>query len=45
MLAYEIGNLHEMSDIPIMLLICVESDKILLLHKVKQLNEHLPVGF
>ena len=32
------GDLHEMSDILIMLLICVESDKIPLLHKLKQLN-------
>ena len=31
------GDLHEMSDILIMLLICVESDKIPLLHKLKQL--------
>ena len=31
------GNLHEMSDILIILLICVESDKIPLLHKLKQL--------
>ena len=37
------GNLHEMSDILIMLLICVESDKIPLLHKLKQLYKHLPV--
>ena len=34
-----------MSDILIMLLICVESDKIPLLHKLKQLYKHLPVGF
>ena len=33
-----------MSDILIMLLICVESDKIPLLHKLKQLYECLPVG-
>ena len=33
-----------MSDILIMLLICVESDKIPLLHKLKQLYEHLLVG-
>ena len=39
------GDLHEMSDILIMLLICVESDKIPLLHKLKQLYKHLPVGF
>ena len=32
------GDFHEMSDILIMLLICVESDKIPLLHKLKQLN-------
>ena len=29
----------------IMLLICVESDKIPLLHKLKQLYKRLPVGF
>ena len=34
-----------MSDILIMLLICVESDKIPLLHKLKQLYKCLPVGF
>ena len=34
-----------MSDILIMLLICVESDKIPLLHKLKQLYKRLPVGF
>ena len=34
-----------MSDILIMLLICVELDKIALLHKLKQLYERLPVGF
>ena len=39
------GNLHQMSDILIMLLICVESDKIPLLHKLKQLYKRLPVGF
>ena len=39
------GDLHEMSDILIMLLICVESDKIPLLHKLKQLYKRLPVGF
>ena len=40
------GDLHEMSDILLMLLImCVESDKIPLLHKLKQLYKHLPVGF
>ena len=38
------GNFHEMSDILIMLLICVESDKIPLLHKLKQLHKCLPVG-
>ena len=37
------GDLHEMSDILIMLLICIESDKIPSLHK--QLYKHLPVGF
>ena len=31
------GDFYEMSDILIMLLICVESDKIPLLHKLKQL--------
>ena len=39
------ANLHEMSDIFIMLLICVESDKIPLLHKLKQLYKRLPVVF
>ena len=39
------GDLHEMSDILIMLLICVELDKISLLHKLKQLYKGLPVGF
>ena len=39
------GDLHEMSDIIIMLLICVESDKIPLLNKLKQLYKRLPVGF
>ena len=39
------GDLHEMSDILIMLLICVELDKIPLLHKLKQLHKCLPVGF
>ena len=33
-----------MSDILIMLLICVESDKKQLLHKMKQLYKRLPVG-
>ena len=39
------GDLHEMSDILIMLLMCVESDKTPLLHKLKQLYKCLPVGF
>ena len=39
------GDLHETSDIVIMLLICVESDKIPMLHKLKQLYKCLPVGF
>ena len=39
------GYLHEMSDILIMLLMCVESDKIPLLCKLKQLHKRLPVGF
>ena len=42
------GNLHEMSDILLMLLIiilCVESDKIPLLQKLKLLYKRLPVGF
>ena len=34
-----------MSDILIMFVICVESDKIPLLHKLKQLYKCLPVGF
>ena len=34
-----------MSDILIMLLICVESDKLPLLHKFKKLYKCLPVGF
>ena len=34
-----------MSDIFIMLSICVELDKIPLLHKFKQLYKCLPVGF
>ena len=38
------GDLHKMSGILIMLLICVESDKIPLLHKLKQLYKCLPVG-
>ena len=50
MLVYKIarsfyGNLHERSDMLTMLLICVESDKIPMLHKLKQLYKHLPVGF
>ena len=39
------ANLHEMSDILLMLLLCVESDKIPLLHKLKQLYKRLPVVF
>ena len=39
------GDLCEMSDKLIMLLICVESDKIPLLHKLKKLYKCLPVGF
>ena len=39
------SDLHGMSDILIMLLICVELDKIPLLHKLKQLCKCLPVGF
>ena len=38
-------HLHKISDILMMLLICVESDKIPLLHKLKQLYKRLPVGF
>ena len=38
------GDLHEMSDILIMVLICGESDKIPLLRKLKQLYERLPMG-
>ena len=34
-----------MSDILIMLLICIESDKIPSLHKFKKLYKRLPVGF
>ena len=34
-----------MSDILIMVLICVESDKMPLLRKLKQLYKCLPVGF
>ena len=39
------GDLHEMSDILMILLICVESDKIPLLRKLKQLYKCLPVSF
>ena len=39
------GDLHEMSDILIMLLMCIESDKIPSLHKFKKLYKSLPVGF
>ena len=39
------GDLHEGSDIPIMLLICVELDTIPLLHKLKLLYKRLPVLF
>ena len=39
------GNLHEMNDILIMILICIDLDKIPLLHKLKQLYKHLPVSF
>ena len=39
------GDLHERSDILTILLIRVESDKIPLLHKLKQLYKRLPVGF
>ena len=39
------GYLHEMSDTLMMLLICVEMDKIPLLHKLKQLYKCLPVIF
>ena len=39
------GDLHKRSDILTILLICVESDKIPLLHKLKQLYKRLPVGF
>ena len=39
------GDLREMSAILIKLLICVESDKIPLLHKLKQLYKRLPVVF
>ena len=35
------SDLHEMSDILIMLLLCVELDKIPLLHKLKKLYKHL----
>ena len=40
------GDLHEMSDILIMLLICVdELDKIPLLRKLKELYKRLPMFF
>jgi len=39
------GDLHERSDILTILLICVESDKIPLLCKLKQIYKRLPVGF
>ena len=39
------SDLHEISDILIMLLICVELDKMPLLYKLKQLYKRLPVGF
>ena len=39
------GDLYEMNDILIMLLICVESDKIPSLHKLKQLYKRLSVDF
>ena len=39
------GNLHKMSDILIMILVCIESDKIPSLHKFKKLYKRLPVGF
>ena len=39
------GDLHEMSDILIMLLICVESDKIPSLRSLKQLYNRLPMRF
>ena len=39
------GDLHKMSDILTMLLICAESDKIPLLHKLKQLYKRLPASF
>ena len=39
------GDLHEMSDILIMLLTYLELDKIPSQHKLKQLYKHLPVGF
>ena len=38
------GDLHEMSDILIMLLMCIESDKIPSLHKFKKLYKR-SVGF
>ena len=39
------GYFHEMSNTLMMLLICVEMDKIPLLHKLKQLCKCLPVSF
>ena len=39
------GDLHKMSDLLIMLLICVELDKIPLLRKLKQLYKCLLVSF
>ena len=39
------GNIHEMSDILIMLLVCIELDKMPSLHKFKKLYKCLPVGF
>ena len=39
------GDLHEMSDILIMLLMCIESDKMPSLHKLKKLYKRLPLGF
>ena len=35
------GDLHEMSDILMMLLICVELDKIPMLHKLKELYKRI----
>ena len=39
------GDLHKMSDILIMFLVCIESDRIPSLHKLKKLYKYLPVGF